>query len=108
MEKDMELVDFAITARKYRTRLTTKYKQRKPWVTPSAYDIHSFIPGTIVEIMVKEGALVKEGTPVLLLEAMKMQNKIEMPFTARIKRINVKKGERIPKEFLMIELEPAK
>jgi biotin carboxyl carrier protein len=36
---------------------------------------------------------------------MKMLNRIEMPFTARIKKINVAVGERIPKETLMIELE---
>jgi biotin carboxyl carrier protein len=48
---------------------------------------------------------VKEGAPLLILEAMKMLNRIEMPFTARIKKINVAVGERIPKETLMIELE---
>jgi biotin carboxyl carrier protein len=41
----------------------------------------------------------------LILEAMKMQNRIEMPFTARIKKINVEVGVRIPRETLMIELE---
>jgi len=39
---------------------------------------------------------------------MKMQNRIDMPFTAKIKKINVKAGERIPKDFLMIELMPEK
>jgi signal transduction histidine kinase len=34
--------------------------------------------------------IVKEGDPLLILEAMKMQNRIEMPFTAKIKKINVK------------------
>ncbi len=102
-----ELVDFAVTARKYKTLLTPKYKERKPWTNPSPYDIHSFIPGTIVEILVKEGQLVKEGDPILKLEAMKMMNRIEMPFTAKIKKIYVEKGMKIPKEFLMIELEAA-
>jgi len=41
------------------------------------------------------------------LEAMKMINRIEMPFTARIKKINVVVGVRIPKDSLMIELEAA-
>ena len=36
---------------------------------------------------------------------MKMQNKIEMPFDGIIKKINVKIGEKIPKNFLMIEIE---
>lgn len=102
---ESQLVDFAITARKYKTLLTTKYKNRKFWENPSPYEIQSFIPGTIIEIFVKEGKVIKEGEPLIILEAMKMQNKIEMPFTAKIKKINVKEGERIPKDFLMIELE---
>ncbi|MCE5331135.1 MAG: acetyl-CoA carboxylase biotin carboxyl carrier protein subunit [Bacteroidales bacterium] len=100
-----EYVDFAITARKYKTLLTKKYLNRKVWVDPNPYEIQSFIPGTIIHISVKEGDLVEEGAPLLILEAMKMQNRIEMPFTARIKKINVSVGDRIPKETLMIELE---
>ncbi len=100
-----EYVDFAVTARKYKTLLTTKYKNRKQWINPSPYDIQSIIPGTILEIFIKEGDVVKEGEPLLILEAMKMQNRIEMPFTARIKKINVEVGVRIPKDSLMIELE---
>ena len=102
-----EYVDFAVTARKYKTLLTKKYQNRKPWVDPSPYDIQSIIPGTIIDIFVKEGDLVKEGAPLLTLEAMKMINHIDMPFTARIKKINVEVGVRIPKDSLLIELEAA-
>jgi len=106
MEKEkQEYVDFAITARKYKTLLTKKYQNRKPWINPSAFDIQSIIPGTILAIFVKEGEIVKEGSPLLILEAMKMQNRIQMPFTARIKKINVEVGLRIPKDSLMVELE---
>lgn len=103
---DPEFVDFAVTARKYKTLLTRKFEERKFWVDPSPYEIQSYIPGTIVSVDVKEGKVVEEGTQLLILEAMKMQNKVEMPFTARIKKINVIPGERIPKDFIMIELEP--
>lgn len=104
-KEKQELVDFAVTARKYKTLLTSKYKNRKAWVDPNPYEIQSFIPGTIIEISVKEGEVVREGSPLLILEAMKMQNLIEMPFTAKIKKINVKVGDRIPKDMLMLELE---
>lgn len=100
-----EYVDFAVTARKYKTLLTKKYLNRKVWVDPNPYEIQSFIPGTVLQISVKVGDVVEEGAPLLLLEAMKMQNRIEMPFTAKIKKINVAIGERIPKDTLMIELE---
>ncbi|MFZ4723820.1 MAG: acetyl-CoA carboxylase biotin carboxyl carrier protein subunit [Paludibacter sp.] len=100
-----EFVDFAVTARKYKTLLTKKYLNRKQWENPNPYDIQSIIPGTILNVFIKEGDIVAEGAPLLILEAMKMQNRIEMPFTARIKKINVEVGVRIPKETLMIELE---
>ena len=106
LEKEKhEYVDFAVTARKYKTLLTTKYQNRKQWVNPSPYDVQSIIPGTILDVFVKEGEIVQEGAPILTLEAMKMVNRIEMPFTARIKKINVEVGIRIPKDTLMIELE---
>jgi len=106
INEKLEYVDFAVTARKYKTLLTKKYLNRKVWVDPNPYEIQSFIPGTVLKISVKEGDIVEEGAPLLILEAMKMQNRIEMPFTARIKKINVEVGNRIPKETLMIELEP--
>lgn len=106
MKKTFEdLVPFAVTARKYDTRLTRKYQKRKMWVNPNPFDIQSFIPGTILEISVKEGDIIEEGEPLLILEAMKMRNRIQMPFTAKIKKINVNVGDRIPKDMLMIELE---
>ena len=100
-----QFIDFAVTARKYKTQLTKKYMNRKFWENPSPFEIQSYIPGTIISVDVKEGKIVEEGTQLLILEAMKMQNKVDMPFTARIKKINVKPGERIPKDFIMVELE---
>lgn len=100
-----EYVNFAVTARKYKTLLTKKYQNRKAWIDPNPYEIQSFIPGTIVQIPVKAGQVVKEGELLLVVEAMKMRNRILMPFTARIKNINVKVGEKVPKDFLMIQLE---
>ena len=106
MQKEKPIYDdFAVTARKYQTLLTKKFINRKQWVNPSPFDVQSIIPGTILEIFVKEGDIVKEGDPLLILEAMKMQNRIQMPFTARIKKINVEVGVRIPKDSLMLELE---
>lgn len=102
----IELTDFAVTARKYKTQLTRKFKERKFWVDPSPYEILSYIPGTIISVDAKVGKIVEEGEQLLILEAMKMQNRVDMPFTARIKKINVKAGEKIPKDFVMIELEP--
>ncbi len=103
--ENIELVDFPVLARKYKTRLTKKYQQRKPWTEPNPKEINSYIPGTIVKIFVTEGQAVKKDEVVLMLEAMKMQNRIKMPFDGKIKKINVKEGDKIPKNMVMIEIE---
>ena len=99
-----EFVDFAVTARKYKTKLTSKYLQRKLWVKPNPKHIISHIPGTVVKIFVSKGKEVKQGESLILLEAMKMLNQIKMPFDGTIKSIKVSQGDKIPKNTLMIEL----
>jgi pyruvate carboxylase len=89
----------------YKTRLTKNYKNRKPWKAYNPYQVLVTLPGTINEIFVKEGQKVEEGKVLLILEAMKMKNKIAAPISGKIKKINVEVGQSVAKNFLMIELE---
>ncbi|MFA5326381.1 MAG: biotin/lipoyl-containing protein [Prolixibacteraceae bacterium] len=91
---------------KYQTTYTKKYENRKVWSEPNFNHINSYIPGTILDIFVKEGQVVKAGESIILLEAMKMHNDIQMPFKGKVLKINIEKGQKIPKSFLMIEIEP--
>lgn len=104
-DKKLELVDFAVTARKYKTLLTIKYANRKPYKVPNPNEIMSYIPGTVIKLKKKKGAKVKEGEVILILEAMKMMNKVLMPFDGKIKNIFVDEGQKVPKGHLMIEIE---
>jgi pyruvate carboxylase len=89
---------------KYRTRLNTKFENRKVWDNPNPKKILSTIPGTIVKLYIKVGQDVKKGEPILILEAMKMKNKILFHADGRVKAIRVKEGEKVPKDHLMLEL----
>ena len=73
------LVDFAVTARKYKTTLTQKFMNRPIWTKPVAGEVRSTLPGTVVSLAVKEGDSVKEGDLLLVHEAMKMRNRILSP-----------------------------
>ena len=92
---------------KYHTTFNKKFINRKQWVEPNPNHINSFIPGTIVDVMAKEGQSVKAGESLLILEAMKMHNEVQMPFEGKVVKVNVEKGQKVPKNFLMIELESA-
>lgn len=53
------------------------------------------LPGVILEIKVKEGQEVKKGQPVVVLEAMKMENNINADRDGVITAILVSKGDSI-------------
>ncbi|MCB9017026.1 MAG: biotin/lipoyl-containing protein [Paludibacteraceae bacterium] len=105
-EEKQEFVDLTIEeGETYETLLTEKYKNRKKYEQTDADHIYSIIPGTVTKFFVKEGEMVKAGSPILILEAMKMENIIKMPFDGKIKKILVSDGVRIHKGSLMVELE---
>lgn len=89
----------------FTTKTNKMYSQRKPYVPENPALIKSFMPGNIPEVFVKEGEDVVEGQILLILEAMKMKNKIMAPFDGKIKAINVKVGDKVPKNFALIEME---
>ncbi|WP_299391635.1 acetyl-CoA carboxylase biotin carboxyl carrier protein subunit [uncultured Gelidibacter sp.] len=63
------------------------------------------MPGLILEINVNIGDEVKENDPLLILEAMKMENVITSPREGIIKSIAIKKGEAVDKNQLLVEFE---
>lgn len=89
---------------KYKTTLTKKYMARKSYEPVDFNKVYSFIPGTIRKVFVKEGARVKQGAQLLELEAMKMVNNITAPVDGIVTKINVKSGDLVSKNFLLVEM----
>ena len=107
MAEEKDYKTLVIQGAVYKTTFTKKFENRFNYESPNDNLIYSFIPGTIVDIFVKEGQKVKEGETLLLLEAMKMENQVRMPFDGKIQKIHVKKDDVIPKRHLMIEIKKA-
>lgn len=108
MTEEKEFKNLVVQGAVYKTTYTWKFENRVKWEAPNPNHIYSFIPGTIIDIFVKPKEKVKEGETLLLLEAMKMQNQVRMPFDGEIVKIYIKKDEVIPKRFLMLEIKPAR
>jgi len=89
---------------RYKTLFTKKYKNRKKWEEPDFRKIRSLIPGTVIKVYVEEGQKVKEGDLMMVLEAMKMKNRIYFSMDGIVKKIHVSENERVPKDHIMIEL----
>jgi biotin carboxyl carrier protein len=69
--------------------------------------IESVMPGVVVQILVGPGDAVEEGQPLLILEAMKMQNEIAAPAEAVIEAVHVAEGQAIESGVRLITLAPA-
>jgi biotin carboxyl carrier protein len=89
----------------YKTTLTNKFLNRKVWEAPNEKMVKAYIPGNIPKIFVTVGQKVKEGSKLLMLEAMKMKSIVVAPVSGTIKAIYVKEGDRIPKQTLLVEIE---
>jgi biotin carboxyl carrier protein len=103
--KRMNYKSLLIEDIKYRTLLTEKYKQRKPYQKKNEKELIAFIPGTVQSLSVKEKAKVKSGAKLLVLEAMKMKNVIVSPMDGTIKKIHVSPGDRVKKDQIILEFE---
>ena len=62
------------------------------------------MPGTIIEVLVKEGDTVKAGSPILIAEAMKMETEIQAPIGGIIREIHVRKGDRVNPDETLVEI----
>ena len=89
----------------YQTRISTRFKNRVQYKPADPRIILSFIPGTIIEIFIIPGQNVKKGDILMILDAMKMQNRLKCNMDGTVKSISVKKGDKVSKGTVLIELE---
>ena len=102
-DKKVRCKTLVIHGEKYRTTYTKKFENRKKWEKPNVKKVLSYIPGTVTKLFVENGKSVKKGDKMLVLEAMKMQNTINFPLTGEIKNVHVKLGDKVPKNFVLVE-----
>lgn len=61
----------------------------------SSVKVEAPVPGTIMKVLVTEGASVKEGEPVAMIEVMKMESPIPAPVSGKVTKISVRQGEQV-------------
>lgn len=82
----------------------TKVQQPKTTAPASAKKINSPMPGTVLDIKVKEGDTVSKNQLVIVLEAMKMENEIVTPYAGKVASINVSKGAAVNSGDLLLSI----
>lgn len=100
----------AVNGNTYEIKIEDEYDQqvkKMGLLAVSSQKVNSIkapMPGLIVEVMVKEGQEISEGTPLLVLSAMKMENIILAQGEGEVKSIEVNKDDTVEKGQLIIEM----
>jgi len=108
-ERDTKSFIFKINGRFYTVNLKDKFDlmlEKMGIANAAANKLNNLkapMPGLIVDLKVKEGDSVKAGDPLLILEAMKMENVLKSPGEGVIKTVKVKKGDSVEKGHVLLE-----
>jgi pyruvate carboxylase subunit B len=69
-------------------------------------ELHAPMPGLVVEVLAEVGEDVEAGQPLVVVEAMKMQNAFAAPLSGRVQSVHVKPGMPVETGQLLISVAP--
>lgn len=68
-------------------------------------EVRAPMPGIVVQVIAQEGASVSVGDPLIVIEAMKMENSISAPISGVVRRIETGAGKQVNGGDLLILIE---
>ena len=74
-------------------------------IRPGKREVKISMPGRVVAVLAAPGDEVREGQPVLVVEAMKMQNELKSPQAGRLSRIGYRAGEYVEAGAVLFTVE---
>lgn len=63
------------------------------------------MPGTVIDIKVKVGDVLKKGDPLVVLSAMKMETVVKSPFDGKITKLAIQNGQKLEGDDLLLEMD---
>ncbi|HNB52482.1 MAG TPA: biotin/lipoyl-binding protein [Anaerolineales bacterium] len=93
----------AVAGRTYQLKRETRSRRAHAGDTPQGL-LHAPMPGQVRAVNVQIGDPVTKGQTLLLLEAMKMEIRIQAPADGTVAKITVKVGDQVEKEQTLIEI----
>lgn len=76
----------------------------KPAQASDGTTIEAPMPGSIIDVKVKVGDTVKKNQPLVILEAMKMENEIVSPVEGKVVSIGVSKGDSVNPGDILVQI----
>ena len=69
-------------------------------------EVHAPMPGLVVDVLVRAGDSVDAGQPVVVVEAMKMQNALTAPLAGKVSSVAVQAGTAVDTGQLLLAIRP--
>lgn len=69
-------------------------------------ELHAPMPGLVVQVLTHEGEEVEAGHPLVVVEAMKMQNALVAPLAGRVTAVRVAAGATVESGELLLTIRP--
>lgn len=93
-------IQASVESERARTR-----RRREGVLGDAAKEIRSPMPGRIVKVLVKAGDEVAAGQPVVVMEAMKMENELRAVAPAKVASVEVQPGQPVEANVLLVRFE---
>lgn len=98
-------VSFTFDGEVYTAEVTDR--SARPKARHGAASMAAPMPGAVLKILTAPGSVVTRGTPLVILEAMKMEHQITAPYDGRVTAVNCREGELVQPGVDLITIEPA-
>lgn len=111
IEKDTKTVVLQVNQQQFEVAIEEPIDQLlasmgiKDAMTKKVNDIKAPMPGLVLKVLVTPGQAIRKGDPVLILEAMKMENVFKAGTDAIVKEIKVTERTAVEKGEVLIVLE---
>ncbi|ALO17348.1 2-oxoglutarate carboxylase large subunit [Salinivirga cyanobacteriivorans] len=102
--------EILINGRTYSFSVETPFSLKRSNILKEVQDndggeeVFAQMPGKIIDIMVHKGQEVKQGEPLLIFEAMKMQNTIQTTTSGIVEDVRIAPGDNVAKNELLVKI----
>lgn len=109
LDKESKVATIMVNGKKYSVQLKDRFDDLLKSLgmegsgSAKLKEVKAPMPGLVLNILVEDGQAVEKDTPLLILEAMKMENVIKSPAAGTVKRVAAIKGQAVEKSALLIE-----
>lgn len=66
--------------------------------------LHAPMPGQVIQVNVSPGDSVQQGAVLMIVEAMKMEHRIEAPYDGVVEQVHYQAGDSVPQDAVLLEL----